>query len=352
MIYQYVPILLRGDAVGNEVTAISDHLTNSGVENMIVTDQITKGKNNSITYEAFTKKATKKDVLFFHMASSCAVWKSLRDLPCKKIMIYHNITPAEFFLPYAKDAVKTSKQARAQLAEGASFFDAGWADSQYNADELTELGYKNVSVMPLLIAFEDYKKEPNQKIIDAMNDGFTNILFVGRMVPNKRFEDLVAVFAEYKKLNPESRLILVGSDYMKPYVNKLHNFAKDLMVKDVLFQSHAPFPDILAYYRSAHCFLCMSEHEGFCVPLLEAMTFRVPIVAYGRCAVPKTLGDGGVCVDDNDPAKVAAVMHAMLNDPELLAQMRENQAKHLENFNTDKILADFLDRMNTTLGQL
>ena len=119
MIYQYVPILLRGDAVGNEVTAISDHLTNSGVENMIVTDQITKGKNNSITYEAFTKKATKKDVLFFHMASSCAVWKSLRDLPCKKIMIYHNITPAEFFLPYAKDAVKTSKQARAQLAEGA-----------------------------------------------------------------------------------------------------------------------------------------------------------------------------------------------------------------------------------------
>ncbi|MBR3058169.1 MAG: glycosyltransferase [Clostridiales bacterium] len=347
MIYQYVDTWKKGDAIGNEVRAISDYLKKNGIDNLVVKCNPKTYQEGAIHFDEFEKKVKKDDLLLFHFAWFVPenLWKKFKAFPCKKIMIYHNVTPAHFFEPYDSRESKTSINARQQLQSGAKFFDAAWGVSQYNADELVSLGYKNVSVVPLLISFSDYKQEPNRALIEQLKDGYTNILFVGRMVPNKKFEDIIAAFAEYKKLNAKSRLILVGNDDMKPYVNKLHNFCRDQEIPDVHFRAHCPFADILAYYSSADLFLCMSEHEGFCVPVVEAMVFDVPVMAYDACAVPDTMGDGGICFTDKDPAKVASIMHALLSDPKMIEEMRENQKKVIERFGSEKILSEMITKL-------
>lgn len=354
MIYQYIQTWNKGDAVGNEVRAISRYLHKCGIENLVVKSQPVHAQAGTVLFDEFESMVKEDDLLLFHLAwiTPDLIWRKLKAFPCKKIIIYHNITPGEFFAPYDKLASKTAVKARQQLQEGARIFDAAWADSRYNADELVELGYKNVSEMPLLIAFDDYKQEADQMLIDSLSDGYTNILFVGRMVPNKCLEDIISAFAEYKeRYNERSRLILVGNDDMKLYVNKLHNFCRDNHLKDVVFRAHCPFADILAYYRSAKLFLCMSEHEGFCVPLLESMVFQVPVLAYSACAVPATLGDGGICFTDKDPAKVAALMHAVLSDDSLIAEIRAKQKEQLDHFDPEKILPQMLDSLKTFQNQ-
>ncbi|MBR2751542.1 MAG: glycosyltransferase family 4 protein [Clostridiales bacterium] len=348
MIYQYVHSLKKGDAIGNEVVAIREYLLNCRIDNLIVKFAPDYPQKGTIFVDEFEKKVAPGDLLIVHYAWVLpdVIWKKMKAFPCKKIMIYHNITPGEFFAPYDKKTAKASAAARVQLSEGARIFDAAWGVSQYNADELSALGYKNVDVLPLLISFPDYQKEPNRVLMERLNDGYTNIFFVGRMVPNKCFEDIIFAFAEYKKqYDPNSRLILVGNDDLKPYVYKLQNFCRDQNIKDVLFRAHCPFSDILAYYRSADLFLCMSEHEGFCVPLLEAMVFEVPVMAYSACAVPDTLGDGGICFTDKEPSKVASIMHALLTDEQLKTAMLENQKKQLQRFDPQIILKEMLEKI-------
>lgn len=348
MIYQYVHSLKKGDAIGNEVVAIREYLLNEKMDNLIVKFAPDYPQKGTIFVDEFEKNVKADDLLIVHYAWVLPdlIWKKMKAFPCKKIMIYHNITPGEFFTNYDKKTAKAAIAARQQLAEGARVFEAAWGVSRYNCEELTSLGYKNVAVVPLLISFPDYQKEPNRVLMDRLNDGYTNILFVGRMVPNKCFEDIIFAFSEYKKqYNPQSRLILVGNDDLKTYVYKLKNFCRDQEIKDVLFRAHCPFSDILAYYRSAHLFLCMSEHEGFCVPLIESMIFEVPVMAYSACAVPDTLGDGGICFTDKDPSKVAGVMNALFTNDSLKTAMIENQKKQLQRFDHKVILTELLEKI-------
>ena len=123
------------------------------------------------------------------------------------------------------------------------------------------------------------------------DDDYVNILFTGRVVPNKKQEDVIEAFYYYKRfIQPKSRLILVGSfagidkyhDQLEAYVNKLG-------LEDVIFTGQIKFDEILAYYQLADLFLCMSEHEGFCVPIVEAMYFNVPVIARDTSAIAWTL---------------------------------------------------------------
>ncbi|MBP5492301.1 MAG: glycosyltransferase family 4 protein [Clostridiales bacterium] len=349
MIYQYIHTWNKGDAVGNEVWAIHAQMDKNNIENRIVKSYPEIPQADTVLFYDVEKNLLPEDLLIFHFAwiTPEPIWKKLRNLPCRKIMIYHNITPAEFFEPYDKAMAKSALRARQQLKEGAEFFDAAWADSEYNAEELKAAGYKDVSVLPLVIAFDDYAKTPSRHVMDELSDGYTNILFVGRMVPNKCLEDVIAVFAEYKKQhNPKSRLIFVGNDSMTGYVNKLRHMCRELKIKDVLFKSHCPFADILAYYRSADAFVCMSEHEGFCVPLLEAMYFRVPLIAYEAGAVPLTMGDAGVCVRSKEPSATSSILHALLSDPDMISDMKAKQEERLKVFETPAIMKIFLELLS------
>ncbi|MEE1242773.1 MAG: glycosyltransferase, partial [Frisingicoccus sp.] len=213
--------------------------------------------------------------------------------------------------------------------------------------ELIEMGYTcDIEVLPILIAFDDYKKTPNAKVLKKYEkDDYVNIVFTGRVAPNKKHEDLIAAFAYYKKnINPKSRLILVGNHLMTPgYYPRLSNYIEKLGVEDVVFTGHIRFDEILAYYKIADVFLCLSEHEGFCVPLVEAMYFDVPIVAYDSCAIGETLGGSGLLLPEKDPAVVAEAINLIMEDRELREKLIMGQRKRLEDFQHDKIKEQFLN---------
>ena len=218
------------------------------------------------------------------------------------------------------------------------------ADSEFNKQNLRELGYKvPIDVLPIIIPFDDYKKEPNQDIMEKYKDGKHNIIFTGRIAPNKYHQDIITAFACYKKYyDSEARLFLVGSyKETDTYYRKLKKYVELLAVEDIVFTGHIKFEEILAYYRVADVFVCMSEHEGFCVPLVEAMFFGIPIIAYNCTAVPITLGDGGILIDKKNPIETAALINRLISDNVLRDRIRENQKKQLEDFQYEKITGMF-----------
>jgi len=162
---------------------------------------------------------------------------------------------------------------------------------------------------------------------------------VGRIAPNKRQENVIRAFYQYRKLNPDSRLILVGSYLgMENYYQRLVKYAKALGIEDdVVFTGHIKFSEILAFYHVADAFVCMSEHEGFCVPLVEAMFFNVPVIAYDTSAISDTLGGSGVLLDSNDPVFTAHVINRVLTDEKLRESIVEGQKKRLEDFSYERI---------------
>ena len=259
--------------------------------------------------------------------------------------MYHNITPPEYF---AKNDSRFTKVCEYGL-EGARYLadkvDYCLAVSAFNKQDLINMGYKcDIDILPVIIPMSDYDKKPDKGVMKEYSDGYTNILFTGRVAPNKKHEDLIASFYYYNRLyNKKSRLILAGSFREDdPYYIRLTEYTKKLGLGDaVVFTGHIKFDRILAYYRTADVFLCMSEHEGFCVPLVEAMKFQIPVIACANAAIPETLGGSGMLIDDKDPVYVAACIDRMVRDKALRADVIEKQNNRLAYFQYDNIAGMF-----------
>ena len=272
---------------------------------------------------------------------------------CRKVMVYHNITPPQFFEEYSVKAAQLCQNG----LEGASYLadkvDYCLAVSEYNKQDLIRMGYTcPIDVLPILIPFDDYAKTPSQQVIDRYSDGCTNLIFTGRIAPNKRQEDVIRAFYDYKKFyNPKSRLILVGGhNGMERYYHRLKSYINALELEDVVFPGHIKFDEILAYYKIADVFLCQSEHEGFCVPLVEAMYFDVPVVAYDSSAIAGTLGGGGFLLKDKNPVETAGVINRVVTDEALRTQIIKNQQARLADFDHKVIEAQFKTYLDTFIN--
>lgn len=324
-VVQVVGSLNYGDAVGNDVMAIKKALCENGYMTAVFTSVIDhKIDDKLVFYLEQIPQLQKEDIVIYHFGSADCSYEVIRDLKCKKILRYHNVTPPEFFKNYDKDSEKTTKNGLEQIQNMKDFFDYGMVDSEFNKQDLIRMGHTYpIDVVPILIPMDDYYKTPTQEVVNKYRDNdYTNIIFVGRIVPNKKDEDIIRSFAVYKRsYNRKSRLILVGNYAgQEIYYNELKRLIKDEGIDDVILTGHISFTDILAYYSVADLFLCLSEHEGFCVPLVEAMLFDIPIVAYKKAAVPETLGEGGMLIDRKQPEYVAEMMHRLLCNAELREQ--------------------------------
>ena len=346
-VIQMLPNLAYGDAIGNDTLTLGDTLKAAGYETITYADYIDKRIQSPIVAPIKDYVCQPDDVIIYHLSTGNEMNYKFSEYECRKIVMYHNVTPPKFFEGYDQfmaDVCDSGLRATKYLRTQADFC---FADSAFNKQELVEMGYTcDIEVLPILIAFDDYKQTPNAKVIKKYeNDGYVNIVFTGRVAPNKKHEDVIAAFAYYKKnINPKSRLILVGNHLMTPgYYPKLSRYIETLGVEDVIFTGHVRFDDILAYYKIADLFLCLSEHEGFCVPLVEAMYFDVPVVAYDSCAIGETLGGSGLLLPDKDPAVVGEAMHLILSNPELRDQIIKGQRARLEDFQHDKIKEQFLN---------
>ncbi len=274
------------------------------------------------------------NILIFHTAIGSPLASYFAGGPDRKLLIHHNITPARFFAPWDREVAYLAHQARRQLEEMAGVVSAALADSLFNARELTALGYPEPEVIPLIFDWERLSGPVDESIPERYRDSRRNLLFVGRVAPNKKQEDLLWIFHYYQKyFNPDSRLFLVGDDRQFPaYTRALVRLARDLNLRDVVFTGKVNPEALRAYYRASSLFLCMSEHEGLGVPLVESLFYRIPVVAFDAGAVSSTLGEAGILVREKRPLRIAGLVHRILTDDNLRETVIRGQDKQLEYF--------------------
>ncbi|MGH9283265.1 MAG: glycosyltransferase family 4 protein, partial [Acidimicrobiales bacterium] len=216
--------------------------------------------------------------------------------------------------------------------------------SEFNRRELETAGFPRTGVLPILVDWEQYGHPPVRALEEAYGRG-TTLLFVGRLAPNKRVEDLVKVYYFYRRLDPDSRLIVVGSAVdTETYLAGCQKLCAELGLLDhVVFAGAVSQAELCTYYRLASAYLCLSEHEGFCIPLLEAMGCDVPVVAFASSAVPGTLGDGGVLLTSKRPATVAAAVDRVLSDEAVRKALVAAGAARLEVFSLERTRRRWVD---------
>jgi len=290
-------------------------------------------------YREYRESGDPRDVILFHFSIGGQLITFFGSLKCRKVLFYHNITPPDYYTAVDPDAARRLREGYARLESLRESVDLAVAVSEFNKEGLVAAGYQNVEVVPPLVNFGSLDAEPDQKTLRKYPDNFVNILFVGRIVPNKKVEDLIRVFYFYQKtVNPRSRLFLVGS-YAGTgrYYSYLRGLVSELDVRDVIFTGHVEFAELLAYYRLADLFLCMSEHEGFCIPLLEAMYFRVPVIAYRSSAVPETLGGASIVVNRKGPELIAEIIQEVIGSRALREGIIQRQNRRLADFRPEAV---------------
>lgn len=354
-VYQLLPTMALGDAIGNDTQAIRDFIKEQGYETGIfaegIDSRLPAGTAESVNNMPELKD---EDVLIYHASTGTPLNDRLASFGGKKVIIYHNITPPQFFREYSPIAVRLTMEGYKGIQHLAEVAEYCIADSEYNREDLLKMGYQcPIDVCPIMIPFDDYDQKPDQSTIERYSsDGWTNLLFVGRIAPNKCQQDIIRAFYAYQKVyNPKSRLFLVGnSGGMEVYEKRLKEYALKLGIEDkVIFTEHIKFNQILAYYHLADAFVCMSEHEGFCVPIVEAMYFKKPIVAYSSTAVPETMGKGGLLLDSKDPVLVAGAIHQVVTNDKLKKYIQTQQEEELKRFRYEGVKEKFLKCLHKVL---
>ena len=282
-ILQLLPTISYGDAVGNDVLAMDAALKRHGYRSAICALNIDKRIQKRIIPFHRCPKLHRDDILIYHMAIASELTEYVKHTDCVRVLRYHNITPPYFFEKYDPISALACHEGLVQVKGMKDVIDFCLPVSNFNASDLAMYGYHcPMRVLPILIPYADYKQEADEKKYAQFCDGKKNILFCGRVVPNKKYEDVIESFYYYHQYwNKESRLILVGNfQKSDTYYGRLKTFIKRNEIENVVFTGHITFKEMLACYRVADAFLCMSEHEGFCVPLVESMMFDTPIIAY------------------------------------------------------------------------
>ncbi len=320
-VHQILATLGYGDAIGNEVLGIHRALRGAGYESEIIVETADPRLEHLTTdYRDIVGYVSPDDLLIHHFSLGSRASRTAFALPCRMALIYHNITPPEYFLGVHPQLVRQCYHGRRELTAYRTRCDLALGDSEFNRQELDALGFSPTDVLHVVPDFSHLDVVPDSRIMDAYDDECTNILFVGRMIPNKRPDDVIRFFHAYKtQYDPSARLILAGSyGGFDRYMGQLRALVAALGVQDVHILGQVTNEALTAIYDVADLFLCASEHEGFCVPLIEAFHKRVPVLAYASTAVPATMDGGGVLYDHKDPNRVAALMHALVADHRLV----------------------------------
>ena len=322
-----------GDAISNAAAVIRDVFRSWGWTSDIYADtrHVSPSMRGECRDLADYRGAT-DDVVLHHYSIGSPALDLFRASAAKKILVYHNITPAEYFDGLDDRVAAQLREARVLLATVGKMVDASWAVSEFNAEELRSAGVNRVHVLPLVFSPRQLDLPPDPDILTKFETRLTTILYVGRIAPNKRLERLIEAYHWYfKTINPFSRLTIVGSERSCPrYFAMLRMLIGDLDLPNVCFEGFASPAGLPAYYRSADLFVTTSEHEGYCLPLVEAMYMGVPVVAPRTGGMPEALGGAGVMYEDLQPAELAGLMDRVIRDGALRAEILESQQKRMD----------------------
>jgi len=271
-VHQVLATLGYGDAIGHEVLGIQRVLRGAGMESEIFVETADpRLEDLTIDYREMVGAIAPDDILVHHFSIGSRASRTAYALPGRMALVYHNITPPEYFVGVHRDLVKLCFRGRRELTAYIERCDLALGDSEYNRQELEALGFPRSAVLPVVPDFTHLDGEPNRLLAADFDDGWTNVMFVGRVIPNKRFETIIRAFHAYKtRHNPRSRLLLVGSyGGFERYLAMLHTLIAKLGTQDVHFMGHVSNEELTAFYDVADLFLCASAHEGFCVPIIS-----------------------------------------------------------------------------------
>jgi glycosyltransferase involved in cell wall biosynthesis len=347
-VHQFLTSYSYGDAIGNEALEIRDFLRANHIESEIFTlhfhPRYAGQVRNYLDYDRFSDPG---NLVIFHFSIGSPVIKKFLRLPDKKIIIYHNITPYEFFLDYHRVLAKECYKGRLELKSLADKVDLALGDSEYNRGELVAAGFTHTGVLPLVMDFAKFDRLPLPVLSELFADGKHNLLVVGRIIPNKKVEDVIKTFHLYQKyFHADSRLFIVG-EYrgFERYLTALQDLVRELQVKNVHFSGHIPLAEVVSYFKLSHLYLHLSEHEGFCAPIPESFHCGIPVVAYDAGAVAETMNHGGMLVREKNLLGIAALCHEIITRPELKAALLAGQEKAVEKYRRQRsgeILLAFL----------
>ena len=332
-VHQVLATLGYGDAIGHEVLGIQRTLRDAGYESEIFVETADpRLEALTVDYREMVGGITPTDILIHHFSIGSRASRTAYAMPGRMVLVYHNITPPSYFIGVHKDLVRLCFRGRRELKAYVDRAELALGDSEYNRQELEHLGFPDTAVLPVVPDFSHLNVTPDRLMAAGFDDGWTNVLFVGRVIPNKKFETLIRAFHVYRtRHNPRSRLLLVGSyGGFERYLTMLHALAARLGTPDVHFLGHVSNEELAALYDVADLFLCASQHEGFCVPIVEAFYMGVPVLAYRSTAVPATMDGGGVLYETTDPMDIARLMEAILADPKLEQAVLASQDAALE----------------------
>ncbi len=332
-IHQFTPMLSAGDAVGNQLRVFRRLFREWGFASEIYADRWdARSSGEALEAKELPRVGNAHDVLLIHHSfESCRV-PLFRKVRMRRAVAYHNVTPSRLFEGFEPPMAKACDAARRELRELAPLCERGFAFSRFSADELDAAGFASSSVIPFPIDWSSFDAPPDELRLRELRDGRPNILFVGRLVPNKAVDDVLRVFTAYQRLySPRARLVVVGGvSWERPYGQWLSAVRSALGAENVLWLGKATQPELTACFETATAYLSMSRHEGFGVPLLEAMHRGVPVIAYGAGAIPETLGGAGICTLTRDPVEVAKLLAAVERDAELRSRIIEGQRRRME----------------------
>ncbi len=333
---QWVPALHRGDAIGDSARLMRDAFRRWGYPADLYALQVDDDLRGEGRPFSEWRAGGPDDIVILHYALPSPLTFALADHRGRRVMLHHNITPPEFFLGYDAEMVRICALGREEFKVLSDQVDLGLADSEFNRRELEAAGFRRTGVLPIFLDFARYREPVGPVLERLLEDERSNLLFVGRVAPNKKQEDLIRLASYWKRfISPDVRLVLVGKlPRRRHYHDALQSFLYEegFTPQEVMLTGHLDHHDLLAAYRSAGVFVSMSEHEGFGVPLVESMLMGVPIVAYASTAVPHTLGEAGLQFAEKRIDLMAEAAHRLTVDRGLRAQVLAGQERRVQAF--------------------
>ena len=341
-IHQLVAGYSNGDAISNEARTLRVVFKSWGYKSQIYAERsriLPELRSDARELALAQEQISDDDIVLLHLSIGSPVNVLFPKLRGKKVILYHNITPPSFFRGVNEQTAQRLEEGLAQVKALAKVADINLADSSFNAAALEALGYDDVQVFPLALELQRLRAKANRSIANKYQDGKKNIIFVGRCAPNKGIEDLLYAFYYFQKyVEPESRLIHVGSFAgTEQYQAILQTLKKELRLENVDFLGSIPEDQLAAVYQTADLFLCMSEHEGFCIPLLEAMSVEIPVLAYATAAVPETMNGAGVTFQQKYFDEIAEMMGAITHDKTLRKSIIKKQNQRIQQYQSRDI---------------
>jgi glycosyltransferase involved in cell wall biosynthesis len=351
IVNQWVPAAHKGDAIGDSARRVRSLLRQMGHQSELYAMTIDDDLQGDVI--PWTDPAAARgDLTIFHFALVSPMTTAFARLRSRKVLQYHNVTPPHFFAGYDAAIFRLAKLGREDLKSLVGHTDLALGDSEYNRQELEQLGFTNTGVFPIAVDTDRITRAPRRPALEKVleSEDWPNFLFVGRIVPNKKIEDHIKLAELFKRyVSEEYRFVFVGkTDATPTYYAALEALIARFRMPPgrFIFTGSVPDIDLATYYRKATVYISMSEHEGFCVPLLEAMAAEVPVLAYASTAVPDTLGGAGVQFAPKDLEYAAELLGELTYNGELRARVLAGQRRRLADFGDDRIRQE-LERLTS-----